>query len=93
MKNWLIILVLAAQLGVLGCSGGSKDPLNDPDYLKKSEEQGKEKRQIFLRSNGDYEKMSAEDRTKFLSFFENEEDAKAFWGVMKSPPGGAPGTK
>lgn len=93
MKNWLILMILGTQLCLVGCSGGGKDPLNDPDYLKKSEEQGKEKRQIFLRSGGEYDKMSSEDRTKFLSFFENEEDAKAFWGIMKNPPGGAPGTK
>lgn len=56
--------------------------------MAKAEEQGKEKRQIFLRSNGVYESMTEADRKKYLSFFENETHAKEFWALMANPPAG-----
>jgi hypothetical protein len=90
MKNLMLVALLLVQIAVVGCSGGSSDPINDKDYLKKSEEQGKEKRQIFLRSEGEFDKMNTEDRKKFLSFFENESEARGFWEIMKNPPGVTP---
>ncbi|MBL8048307.1 MAG: hypothetical protein JNJ45_06460 [Chthonomonas sp.] len=91
MKKILVIALFLVQIGLVGCSGGAKDPLNDEAYIKQSEEIGKQKREIFLRAEGDYTKMVDGDRKTYLSFFDNEEDARAFWDIMKNPPGGAPG--
>lgn len=88
-KPVALLLASLAFLGVLltgsGCSGGSGGGI-DKDYMANAEEQGKEKRQIFLRAGGNYDAMSAEDRKKYLSFFENETFAKEFWAVMANPP-------
>lgn len=88
MKKILVIALVLVQIGALtGCSK-EKDLLNDEQEIQKSIDIGKQKREIFLRADGEYTKMNEEDRKKFLSFHENEEDAKAFWNVMKNPPGG-----
>jgi hypothetical protein len=86
-KSALVVLlgVLAISLQV-GCGSGSKVEL-DADYMKTAEQQGKEKRAIFERSNRNFDSMSAADREKYLSFFPNEEDAKRFWDLMSNPPG------
>lgn len=79
----LIGFVLLGLAG--GCGSAGKVEL-DKDYMATAEAQGKDKRAIFERANGDYNAMSSEDRTKFLSYFSNEEDAKKFWELMAHPP-------
>jgi hypothetical protein len=90
MKTKLSLLALGLAM-VTGLVGGCQPEGGaiDPAYMKTAEETGKVNREIFLRAGGDYDKMSPEDRTKFLSNFKNDEtQAKRFWDLMKNPPGG-----
>lgn len=88
MKLWSLFAIIAVSLGVIGCSAGSKDPMTDAGAEKQAENIGKQKRAIFLRSNSEYEGMSAEDKKTYVGFFQNEADARAYWDIMKNPPGG-----
>ena len=80
-------LIVAA---LCGCGDSSKVELNK-DYMANAEQQGQEKRAIFERAGRNYDSMTAADKQKYLSFFENEEDAKKFWELMASPPTSNPG--
>lgn len=81
----LIALAALGAMMVGGCSGGTQQI--DPDYLKNAEALGKERREMFTKVNGDYSKLSAEDKAKFLKGFENNEaNAQKFWDMMAHPP-------
>ena len=73
------VIVISAS----GCS--SNGPQVDARSIAEGEARGKAKREIFLKAGGEYDKMSAEDKKKFLSFFNNETEAKNFWNLMKTP--------
>ncbi len=89
MKTKLSLLALGLAM-VAGIGGGCQPeggPI-DPAYLKSAEETGKVNREIFVKAGGDYDKMTPEDRTRFLANFKNDEaQAKRFWDLMKNPPG------
>lgn len=55
--------------------------------MKSGEQIGTQRREIFLRSNGDYDAMSAEDKAAYLKTFDGKEaNARNFWEMMKNPP-------
>jgi hypothetical protein len=89
MKTKLSLLALGLAM-VAGVGAGCQ-PENagvDPAYMKTAEEAGKVNREIFVKVGGDYDKMTPEDRAKFLANFKNDEaQAKRFWDLMKNPPG------
>lgn len=88
MKRTMLFLVAAtvAALPMVGCGGPATGEV-DKDYLARAEELGKQRRQIFVRANGDYDSMTPEDRKAYLDSFDgNEENAKRFWNLMKNPP-------
>lgn len=60
--------------------------------MAKAEAEGKDKRAIFERAGGVYDSMTPADKTKFLSYFKSEADARKFWDLMAHPPSsmGAP---
>lgn len=80
----LALALVAAAVVACGSSGGDTV---DKDYLKNAEAVGKIRREIFVRSNMDYDKMTPEDKKAYLDTFQgNEENAKKFWDLMKNPP-------
>ncbi len=81
----LVFFFSAFSFLLTGCSGGSGGAL-DQDYLERSKVEGPQKRAIFERAGGEYDKMNSEDKQKYLSFFKQEQDAKNFWELMKNPP-------
>ncbi|MBI5708529.1 MAG: hypothetical protein HZC36_16210 [Armatimonadetes bacterium] len=91
MKIFGPIALFLILFGVVGCSGGGTQSMNQ-DYLQNAEAQGKAKRAIFDRAGGDWNAMSAEDKKEFLSYFPDEANAQKFWEMMKHPPSsGGPG--
>lgn len=80
MKTKLSLLALGLAM-VAGVGAGCQ-PENagvDPAYMKTAEEAGKVNREIFVKVGGDYDKMTPEDRAKFLANFKNDEaQAKRF---------------
>ncbi|MFN3729522.1 MAG: hypothetical protein ACK4XJ_07405 [Fimbriimonadaceae bacterium] len=83
------ILVPVALAAIGFCSGcGDVGPQKlDADYMKSGEEVGKLRRDIFVRSSGNWDQMSSTDRAEYLASFDgNEENARRFWDLMKSPP-------
>jgi hypothetical protein len=83
IKKALALSALAAVL--VGCGSGPVQM--DEGYMKNAEQIGTQRREIFVRADGEYDKMTPEDRQVFLKTFDNkEEDAKRYWGVMKNPP-------
>lgn len=88
MLKTLACLVLVASLfgGVLSGCGSSE---MDEDYLQSGAELGQERREIFLRAEGQFDAMTPEDRQRYLSGFNNdEEQARRFWEFMANPPTG-----
>lgn len=87
VKSILKTLGLAFVAVVVVACGSSGGDTVDKDYLKNAEAVGKIRREIFVRSNMDYNKMTPEDKKAYLDTFGgNEENAKKFWDLMKNPP-------
>jgi hypothetical protein len=80
------VLLGAMLFGLGGCS--SQGAGLDKTSVAQDESAGKEKKAIFDRAGGDFDKMTPEDRKKFLSYFKSEDDARKFWTVMQNPPTG-----
>lgn len=99
MKNvFAVVAGLLAVGGILaGCNDAGPQKL-DENYMKSGEELGKQRRDLFMKAGGDYEKLSAEDKAAYLKSFNNDEtQAKNFWTLMANPPSsgvrpGMPGT-
>ncbi|HMS56484.1 MAG TPA: hypothetical protein PKA27_13890 [Fimbriimonadaceae bacterium] len=89
IRNAFAMLLVLASVSwfISGCSSGAAGGL-DKEYMKTAEQEGKEKREIFLRANGVFDAMSESDRKKYLSFFESETHAREFWNLMANPPTG-----
>lgn len=88
MKRTMLFLaaMVAVALSGAGCGGPATGEV-DKDYLQRAEQLGKQRREIFLRAEGNYDAMSAEDRKAYLDSFDgNEENARKFWYLMKNPP-------
>jgi hypothetical protein len=94
MKSpWFVLPIAGALLGatLLGLPGCSSQGEGlDKASATIDEAAGKEKKAIFDRAGGVFEKMTPEDRKKFNSYFKNEDDARKFWAVMQNPPTGDP---
>lgn len=86
MKTGLSLAIGILVLGLaIGC-GPSTGELDDA-YMADAEQIGKARREIFVRAEGNFDSMSAEDREAYLRGFDgNEENAKRFWDLMKNPP-------
>jgi hypothetical protein len=77
------ILALACLFALTGCSASA--PEVDKAYLKTAAETGKDVRAMFDRAGGDYQKLSPEERERYVkSFGGDEKAAQEFWGKMKS---------
>lgn len=82
-KSFLSVLVCVAAIG---CGGPETGKL-DEDYMKQGPEIGRQRREIFVRANGNYDSLSSEDKAAYLkSFGGNETNARNFWEMMKNPP-------
>jgi len=82
----LSLIVAVAFAGFLaGCNDAGPQKL-DENYLKNAEEVGKHRRELFVKSNGNMDALSAEDRAAYVKEFKSEDDAKKFWDLMKNPP-------
>ncbi len=81
----MIVFCLISAICGSGCGSGSQKL--DEGYMQNAEALGKQRREIFMRANGDYDAMSPSDKEAFLSTFKGDEtNAKKTWEVMKSPP-------
>ncbi|MFN3683404.1 MAG: hypothetical protein ACK41F_05655, partial [Fimbriimonadaceae bacterium] len=79
-----LVATMAMALSAAGCGGPATGEV-DKNYLQKAEQLGKQRREIFVRAQGDYDAMSPEDRKAYLDSFDgNEENAKRFWNLMKN---------
>jgi hypothetical protein len=90
MRAFLIATI--AVLGAVGCSSSGTQTL-DQDYMKNAEAWGKTRKEVFDRSGGDYDKLSAEDKKAYLDTFNGDEaQARKYWELIKNPPGGGVST-
>jgi len=84
----LSVLALVSIGGIAGC-GDSGGP--DPKVQTAMVDKAKTMREMFVKAGGDYDKLSAEDKAKWLKFCENDQNkAQDAWNGMKYGPGFKP---
>lgn len=82
--------LLLALTFAAGCGGDSGGP--DPKAEQARLEQAKTYRSYFDKVQGDYTKLTVEDRDAYLKLCGgNEDEGKRIWNLMKYGPGGGPG--
>ena len=93
MKNPLSAILIAtvaamsAVGAVSGCGSGSDKPqsIASPERVN----QLVEMRQIFDKSGGNWDGLSAEDKAKYTQLAGDDAKAKMYWDKMLHPAGGA----
>lgn len=73
MKYALLALAVASILvAPLGCK--KPDPVDDPQFMQKRQEAGTLAREMFTKSSGNFDSLSAEDKQQLLAAFDNDEN-------------------
>ncbi|MEZ0324913.1 MAG: hypothetical protein ACAH95_03335 [Fimbriimonas sp.] len=82
------LLLATSCLAIVGAGCNDAGPQKlDENYMKNGAQIGAERREIMLRTSGDFDSMAAADKKKFLdSFNGNEAEARKNWDMMKNPP-------
>lgn len=85
-RSFSLLVVFMAVVGGVMLSGcGSSGP--DAQVETERVDNAKQMRSIFDNAGGDYEKLSAEDKAKFVKIFGGDEaKAKHSWDAMKNGP-------
>lgn len=69
-------------VSIVGCGSG---PAPDPQVEGNRVENAKKMREAFLRVNGNYEQLSASEKSDFVKMFNGKEsDAQQAWNFMKN---------
>lgn len=81
--------MVLGTLVLAGCADSATGKV-DEDYMKNAEATGKARREVFVKTGGDYDKLDAADKAAYLKTFNGDEaNAKRFWDLMKNPPSSA----
>lgn len=92
MRITVLAMLLVAALGLSGCSGGGTD--ND-GLTKEQSSKGSRLKEIFQRTKGDWNALTADDKAFILSTTHGDERlAQKMWairgGAQIGPGGGNP---
>lgn len=80
---FVVALAIAGSVVLSGCGSSGPDTQVETERV----DNAKQMRSIFDSAGGDYDKLSPEDKTKFVKIFGGDEaKAKHSWDAMKNGP-------
>lgn len=83
MKNFLPLIVFGAMLG---CGAPGPDKKVEQDRLATAQQI----RTLYDKAGGDYDRLSAEDKSALLKSFNNDEaSARRMWSAMQAGSAGS----
>ncbi len=89
--KWSLALVAACAVLVGGC-GSAPQPI-DQKYMTSGAKLGQDVHAMYVRTGGDYSKLTPAEREEYVKSFNGKEDlAKNFWDGIKNGPGARPGS-